>query len=136
VGEKKNYCTWFIVVLILWGLIGTGISFFFYNKYTSLVSIISEAGGTEFAEIISRQRETILTLQDDLGAIKRELESALNNTRELRDVRERIDDIVERTDGRLTEIEGSMGDDPDIFTRVEDRQQRIEEIIRRIRADN
>jgi len=137
-GFFKNNRAWLIAmaVLLVWGVCGTISAVVWHGEYKAATAIIESAGGDQFVELVKQHGDTITGVLDDISGARGDIESAIDYAGELRSLRGRIDVIAERTEERLTEFETAVDNDPDIFIRLERRQQRIEELVSGVRADN
>jgi len=134
---KKNMA-WLIIILVLvvWGSISTGLSRSFYGKYTSLKSIISEAGGDELIEFIRQHGSTIISVYDDLVAVRGELEPAVERAIAAEQLNERAYELAERSNADFVEFRSAMASTGGTITEAVQRQSRINEIVARIEANN
>jgi len=125
-----------LAVLLAWAVGGTVAGICFYNKYVALRSVVDEAGGSELVELVESQRDTIVKLQNNNAELRRNVESAVDDARELRTERGRIAEIAQRSDDRLAKFENTVDDTTDIIERLERRQYRIDELVAGIKEDN
>ena len=134
---KKNRL-WVIVVTVMfiWGLAGTGLGIFFHGKYSSLNAVISGAGGGELAEFIQQHGNTIISVYDDLNAVRRELEPALERAITAERLNERAYELAEQSNADITELRNTMASSGSTIAALIANQSSINAIVARIEANN
>ena len=142
-GDKKNENTFFgkiifgvMFVSLVWAGSATLICNNYRNKYNDLRSTIENADGSGFMETIRQQRGIIYELQNDLGAIRSDLKSALSDVESLRGVIGRASSIAVGSEKRFIEFEKSMASYGTGIDAAIQRQFRIESLIRELKTDN
>jgi type IV secretory pathway TrbF-like protein len=125
------------VILFVWAIGATGIAVYFGRSYKSLQSSIATAGkGELLTATIERQRDTITTIQGDLGAAAGHIRDADRDARATDDAIRRAYELAKSSDDRFIEFGNSMDGVGGTIQTIIARQQRIDELIRASQADN
>ena len=133
----KKYTFVFIgVILLVWALGATGMGIYLNRQYHNLHSIIATSGEGWVVELVKQQRDTIVSLQDDLGAVRGELESAIGRAESAERSIGRAYAIAERADAELAELGSAMAVAGGTIQEAIQRQQRINELALRLRGNN
>ena len=125
-----------LVVLFIWGLCGLGGALYWQHKCRTIQALIDNAGGNEFIDTINQQHDSILALQDDLVAVRGELEQSIGRTGELEQSIGRAFDIAEQSDVGFAELGTTMAGVGSTVHALIERQSRINEIIARLQGYN
>jgi len=124
------------VVLFTWGLGGTIAGVYFHGKYTSLRTIIDNAGGDELVGLIQHHGTGLVSQLEHLDAIQGELESANGRAAELEQRNKRAYEFALLTDGELANLGSAMANNEGILLTSISIQRRIIEAFGGIQRYN
>jgi hypothetical protein len=123
-------------ILFMWAVGATGFSFFYYNKYKSIQSVIDIAGGDEFVELVEQHGESIIGVLNDVVSTRIELQSAVERTAELEQRNQRAYEYAELTNGELIEFGNAVAGSGSTLQSAIRLQQRTIEFVKRIEKYN
>ena len=123
-------------ILLAWAIFATVAGLFFRSRYTSLQSVLKDAGGSELVQLIQQHGDTILSVYDDLFTTRGELKSALERAEYAEHLNNRAIELAERSDEGFDEFRAAMASAGGTITALIANQSRINEIIARIEGNN
>lgn len=126
------------IIIILSSILAAAIVFgaTYCWKYYSLSATIEHAGDSGLTELVSRQRDTIEQLQSDLSGARDAVESAAGRAESLEQSIQRALTISERADDEFAQLTAAMGSAGGTIKDTIDRQQRINDAIKRLEELN
>ena len=125
-----------LILLLTWAIGATITGIWSRNQYNSLRSTIEGAGGDVLVEFIQQHGDNLLSVYDDIGAIRGELATALERAEHAERINERAYELAERSDAEFVEFRNTMAGTGNTITALIANQQRINLIVGRIERNH
>jgi predicted sulfurtransferase len=136
--QLKGSRHWFIIIgiLLAWAIGATIAGLHFHGKFSELHAIVQSADGSDLARMVEQQRDTIITLRNDLDTAAEYIRAADEYAAGIEQRDRRIYEYVKLTDAELIDFGNTMASSGGTLQAAINLQQRSIEAFGRIKANN